>query len=393
LSIEIRGGWSCPHLVMEEPVSLGTDRRSVQTRAPISGAASVRILINDSVYVPAGGLNSQAVLTSAMASPYRIERCRGTVGPDGNIFTVTTGTGSASVRLPEGSRLPLAQIQRVLRLSPVNDLVTVTELNGALSLVEANDAGPTSFIRVSGRAAASLGFVQVGARGQKVYPGWDLLARSDINPIIFPKGVKIVPARYPIFKEEVRGNPTIKATYASMPERCPRCGATYVENDYRFDPTGAIITIENEDLLYQACLKAILTVQASNPFHPSYGSKIMTRIGRKIVGASASLVKEDVINALTQVKNLQGGQRIYQRVKDRELLFAIQSVDVRPSADDPTVYFVDCIVRSGSNKPVALTTVFTVPGAVALAGSNNQVLGLEAAGLTVEQSRRLLLDG
>lgn len=393
MSVEIRAGWPCPHLVMEEPVTLGADRRSLSTRAPISGAASVRILANDSVYVPAGGLFSQATLTSSMAAPYRVERCVGTVGPDGNLFTVTTGSGTASVRLPEGSRISLERIQRTLRLSPINDLVVVTDQNGALSLVEANDAGPTSFIRVSGPGAAALNFVQVGARGQQVYPGWELLARSDINPITIPTGVQIVPARYPVFREEVRGNPTIKATYAAMPERCPRCGATYVENDYRFDPLGQIITIENEDLLYQACLKAILTVKGSNPFHTSYGSLVLTRIGRKVVGASASLVKEDVINALTQVKNLQNGQRRYQRVKDRELLFAIQSVDVRPSIEDPTIYFVDVVVRSGSNQPVSLTTVFTVPGAIALAGSNNTALGLEAAGLTVAQSRRLLLDG
>jgi len=393
MSVEIRAGWSCPHLVMEEPVTLASDRRSLTTRAPVSGAASVRILVNNSAYVPSGGLYAQAVLTSSVAAPYRIERCTGLTGPDGNLFTVTTGSGSASVRLPEGNRLPLTAVQRVLRLSPINDLVAVSNLNGALSLIESNDAGPTSFIRVSGPGADALGFLQVGARGLQVYPPWELLSRSDINPTTLPRGVQIVPARYPVFREPLRGNPTIKATYAAMPERCPRCSATYVENDYRFNPLGEIITIENEDLLYQACLKTILTVQGSNAFHPSYGSKILTRIGRKIVGASAALIKEDVINALTQVKNLQTGQRKYQRVKDRELLVAIQNVDVRPSAEDPTIYFVDVVVRSGSNQPVSLSIAFSVPGAIALAGTNNQVLGLEAAGLTAAQSRRLLLDG
>ena len=393
MSIEIRAGWSCPHLVMEEPVPLAEDRRSLATRGTISGAASVRILVNNSAYVPAGGLYSQAVLTSSMAGPYRIESCRGTIGPDGNLFTVTTGSGSASVRLPEGIRVSLALVQRALRLSAVNDLVSVTDLNGSLSLIEANEAGSSSFIRVSGRGAEALGFQQRGARGAQIYPAWELLARQEVNPITVPTGVTLMPSRYPVFREPLRGNPTIKVTYASIPERCPRCGATYVENDYRFDPTGSIITIENEDLLYQACLKAILTVQGSNPYHPSYGSKVVSRIGRKIAGASASLVKEDVINALTQVKNLQAGQRKYQQVRNRELLYAVQSVDVHPSPNDPTIYFVDVVVRSGSNQPVALTTVFTVPGAVALAGSNNQPLGLEAVGLTSAQSQRLFTGG
>jgi hypothetical protein len=378
---------------MEEPVQLAADRRSVPIRAPVAGAASVRILVNDSAYVPASGLNSQAVLTSSMAGPYRIRRCTGTAGPDANLFRVRTGTGTAEVRLPEGDRVPLADIQRALRLSPVNDLVLVTDFNNALSLVESNDAGPTSFIRVSGEGAESLGFVQTGARGLQVYPPWDLLARSDVNPTTIPTGVTLVPSRYPVFREPLRGNPTIKVTYSAMPERCPRCGATYVENDYRFNPLGEVITIVNEDLLYQACLKAILTVQGSNPYHPSYGSKVTTRIGTKIVGASSALLKEDVINALQQVRNLQQGQRQYQLVQNRELLYAIQSVDVRPSPDDPTVFFVDVVVRSGSNRPVQLTTVFSVPGAVALAGSNNLTLGLQAAGLTAAQSRRLLTGG
>lgn len=393
MSVEIRAGYPCPHLIMEEPVALGSDRRTLSTKGPIAGAASVRILVNNSAYVPASGLYAQATLTSSMAGPYRVERCVGTIGPDGNIFTVTTGSGTATIRLPEGARVPLAQIQRALRLSTINDLVVVSELSGSLSLIEANGAGTESYIRVSGPGATTLGFIQKGARGQQVYPGWDLLARSDLNPTTVPTGVTIVPARYPIFKEPLRGNPTIKVTYASMPERCPRCNATYVENDYRFNPTGDVITISNEDLLYQACLKAILTVQGSNPFHPAYGSKITTRIGRKIVSASAALVKEDVQNALQQVQRLQQGQRRYQEVRDRELLRTIQSVDVRPSEADPTIFFVDVVVRNGSTEPVKLTTVFSVPGAIALAGSNNLTLGLEAAGLNLPQSQRFLAGG
>lgn len=393
MSLEIQAGHGCPHIVQEEPVLLGSDRRSLSTRAPIAGAASVRVLVNNSQYVPSSGLFSQAVLTSASAGPYRIQRCVGTVGPDGNLFTVTTGSGVVSVRLPEGDRVTLARIQRTLKLSGINDLVLVTEENGALSLVESQDAGPSSFIRVSGLGATSLGFLQTGARGQQVYPGWELLANEDIYPTVLPLGVRIVKARYPKFTEPLRGNPTLKVTYTAMPERCPRCNGTYIENDYRFDPQGDVITITNEDLLYQACLKAILTVQGSNPYHRSFGSKITTRIGHKLVGASAQLVKEDVINALGQVRTLQAGQKKAQNISNREFLLAVQSVEVRPSADDPTIFFVDVTVRNASNRVINLTTVFSVPGTIALAGSNNLPLGMETAGLSREQSQRFLLGG
>ena len=389
MSTEIQAGWPCPHFVQEEPVTLESDRRSLVTRAPVAGAASVRVLVNDRYYVPSSGLDSQAILTGTGPGPYRIQKCEGTVGPDGNELTVATPAGAVTVRLPTGSRVTLAQVQRTLRLSAVNDLVDIGESNGALSLTERSDAGPQSYIRVSGKGADALNFGQKGARGKHVYPGWDLIAREDVYPSARPGFPRNAPARYPRFKKALAGNPTIKVTYVSMPERCPRCSGTYVENDYRFDPTGSLITIENEDLLLQACLKAILTVQGSNPYHPKYGSLVTTRIGRKVVGASAALIKEDVANALSKVQALQLSQRKYQAVRNRELLYSVSSVDVRASVDDPTVFFVDVIVRNASNKPVRVNTVFSVPGTIALAGSNNKPLGLQTAGLTTSQSRNL----
>ena len=392
MSVEIRAGYPCPHFVVEEPVTLGDDRQSLQTRAPVANAGSVRILVNNSVYIPSTGLSSQALLTSSSAAPYKVERCTGTNGPDANLFTVTTRSGTASVSLPTGDRLPLATIQRALRLSAINGLVIVSDENGALSLIEREDAGPQSFIRVTGQGATAVGFLQTGARGTNVYPAWDLIARQDVYPTV-RNNIPVAPARFPKFRKKLRGNPTIKVTYTAPPERCPRCGATWVENDWRFDPQGDVITIENEDLLYQACLKAILTVKGTNAFHPGYGSRVTTRIGRKVVGASAALIKEDVVTALKQVQTLQQTQRKYQLVRNREMLFSIQTVDVRVSDLDPTVFFLDVVVRNGSTTPISLSTVFSVPGTIALAGSNNQTLGLEATGLSSAGAQSFLQGG
>lgn len=393
MSLEIQAGFPCPHLIIEEPVSLGDDRLTLQPKAAVSGAGSVRILANDSLYIPPGGLYSQAVLVAASIGPYKIERCSGSSGPDANLLTVTTNGGAVSVRLPEGPRVLLAAVQRALRLSGVNDLVKVSDRNGALALIESGSVGGESFIRVSGRAASALGFVQLGARGAMLYPPWGLVSKPDINPASYPAGVRYVPARYPKFKMPVQGNPAFKVTYAAMPERCPRCSASYVENDYRFDYLGDIVTIKDENLLYQACLKAILTVQGSNPYHLKYGSKIMTRVGQKLAGASASLIKEDVTNALNQVKSLQTQQRSKgQAVSSKEMLYSIQTVDVRPSSEDPTVYFVDVVVRNASNQAISVTIVYSVPGAAALAGTNGLSLGLDRTGLSADQSRTLL-DG
>ena len=249
---------------------MGSDRRSLQTRAPVANTPSVRVLINDQTYVPPGGLYSQALL-QARSGPYRIERCTGVLGPDANEITVTSSQGTVTISLPTGKRIKTADLERALKLTALNDIVTITTRNNAIAFGDAATTGPKSFVRVSGKGSDALGFSQKGSRGRELYPGWRLVARRDVYPSTTPRGLIPVPARYPQFVKPLSGNPDIKVTYAAMPERCPRCEATYVENDYRFNLEGDVITIENENLLYQACLKALLTRKGSNPYHPGYG--------------------------------------------------------------------------------------------------------------------------
>jgi hypothetical protein len=371
---------------------LGADRRSLQTRAPVANASSVRVLVNNEVYVPSTGLYSQALL-QARSGPYRIARCTGVLGPDANEITVTSSQGTVTLSLPLGKRIKTADLERALKLTPLKDIVTITSRNNAIAFGDAATTGPQSFVRVSGKGVDALGFTQRGARGRELYPAWRLVARRDVYPSTTPRGLIPVPARYPEFVKPLAGAPDIKVTYAAMPERCPRCEATYVENDYRFTLDGDVTTIENENLLYQVCLKAILTRKGSNPYHPGYGSSIMSRVGSKRVRATAATLREDVISCLSRVQELQNGQRKFQQVKDRERLYRINNVSVRPSADDPTVFFVEVSVTNGTGQAVPLSIVYSAPGAVALAGSNGQVLGLETTGLTRAQSQRFLLDG
>lgn len=392
MSVEIQAGFPCPHLIVEEPVALGSDGRSLQTRAPVANAASVRVLINDQTYVPSGGLFSQALLQGS-SGPYRIQRCTGVLGPDANKITVTSSQGTVTLSLPLGKRIKTDDLVRSLKLTSLNGIVTITTRNNAIAFGDAATTGPQSFVRVSGKGADALGFVQKGVRGRELYPGWKLVARRDVFPSATPRGLIPVPARYPQFVKPLSSAPEIKVTYAAMPERCPRCEATYIENDYRFNLGGDVVTIENENLLYQACLKALLTRKGSNPFHPGYGSSLMSRLGSKQGRATAAALREDVVNCLTRLQGLQGGQRKFQQVKDRERLYRINSVSVRPSGDDPTTFFVDVSVTNGTGQPVSLNVVYSAPGAVALAGSNGQALGLEPTGMTRAQSQRILMDG
>lgn len=390
MSREIQIGFPCPHLVIEEVVSLAADQKSLITQAPVGAVNSVRILVNNEFYVPPSGLVSQATLPGGVG-PYRIERCVGVAGPDGNLLTVHASAGKVTVELPISARISTDRLVRHLKLSALREIVAIANVNGAIAFRDIHETGSQSFVRVSGDGAEALGFAQRGARGKQVFPGWTLAARSDVYPSAAPVGLIPVAARYPQFKQPVPQGADFKVTYAAMPERCPRCQATYVENDYRFDATGSVRVIANEDLLYQVCLKAILTMKGSNPYHAAYGCSIMDRIGRKQVQAAAGAIREDVIQALNSVQTLQSGQRRFQQVTDKERLYRVEDVSVTPSATDPTVFTVGVTVRNGSNRPVSLNIVYSAPGAIALAGSNGQSLGV--SGLSPSQAQRFLMDG
>jgi phage baseplate assembly protein W len=183
-------------------------------------------------------------------------------------------------------------------------------------------------------------------------------------------------------------------TYSVPPHRCLRCGGTYVENDYRFDETGQGILIENEDLLYQACLKILLTDRGSNAYHPWYGTSIRSRIGTKALGGVASLISEDVRQALSKLQALQQSQATFQQVTYKERLYSVLSVQVLPHSQEQTTFLVDVTVQNASNEPIELSIVFTVPEVVALMGGNGLLLDGNRAGVTAGTSQNLFLtDG
>jgi hypothetical protein len=158
----------------------------------------------------------------------------------------------------------------------------------------------------------------------------------------------------------------------------------------RFDLQGDVITIVDENLLYQAALKIILTQIGSNPFHKTYGSSITSRIGLKAIGATATLLTEDVQRALSTMRQLQDEQSKYQQVSRKERLYSVLSVRVVPNEDDLTAFLVNVVVSNSSGTPVSITIVFSVAGVVALTGSNGLSLGLGPTGLSNDEAARFL---
>lgn len=377
MSIEFQLAWPCPHHTVEEVVPLDADRRSLPLRQPVAASGRVLVLANDQHFIPRGGLFSPAVLSSSVSGPYDILR-------NEDVLEVETSAGVESITLGATSgTIRLATDQIVKRVQQAGWVhVAVSNEGGYLTFTDPTQVGPSAKVVVRGTAAGALGFGQPGysgaqraAYGREVYPGWDLYLRPDS-----------IVNRYPRFRRALKTNPMLKVSYVVPVQRCLRCGASFVENDFRYNANGSLILIRNEDLLYQAALKILLTDRGSNPYFPRYGTTIRERIGSKALSGIASVISEDVRRALAQMQALQTQQAKYQQVSYKERLYQVLAVNVKPHAQDPSTYLVEVVVQNASGDPIQLNIVFTVPEVVALMGSNGLMLGTEPAGLTPSEA-------
>lgn len=370
MSVDVQLAHPCPHTIIEEPVSISTDRQWLMGKSPIGSTNTVRVLVNNELYVPSAGLHSQAQLIGEFGGPFRIDSCT-------NTFTVVSSSETATISLPTG----LIDVNTVVRflVGALSDVAVEVVSGSRILLTDTANIGKDSFLRVSGTAASALGFrYQTGTKGKMVYPPWGIFG-SDNG----------FGGRYVRFAQPLMSNPTIKLTYVAPVNRCMRCGGSYIENDARFDLQGDTILVSNENLLYEAALKIILTRVRSNPYHPTYGSALTSRLGMKAVGATAMLLTQDVQQSLALMQNLQNEQSKYQTVTRQERLYSVMSVRVQAHANDPTVFLVNVVVSNASGDPVEISIVFSVSGVVALAGSNGLTLGLETTGLSADESRSI----
>ena len=374
MSQDFHLAWTCPHVTSEEVTSLGADRRSLATRQPVASSTIVRVTVNDDVLIPQAGLFTAAQIASSVSGPFDLIE-----GED--VLTITTSHGDETFvfNVTGTRRFSTDQIVQFIQLQGIAN-AAVGNSDGHLFVTDATTVGSASLIRISGSAASALGFGDPTkratatdpavynrpwqAQGQDLYPGWDLVTPANQ-----------ITARYPRFQEQIRTNPIFKVTYTATAQRCLRCRGVYTENDYRFDATGQALMVANEDLLYQAALKMILTDKGSNPYHEWYGTTIRSRIGSKVLGGVATAISEDVRRALQKFQALQQEQAKYQSVTFKERLYTLLGVQTIPHAQDPTTFLVDVTVQNASSEPISSQVVYTAPGVVALMGSNGLFMG------------------
>lgn len=358
----------CPHIIGEERTQLASDRRTLRTTKPISGAGLLEVVVNDKHTVsPSMGLQSSAILTSGKAEPYLVVA-------GSTSLTIRTQARTLTLTLPTG----YANSERIVSLInaavfSVNErpYLVASTVNGVLTLQENLATGPESWIRVSGSAVLGLNFTdQVGAMGQTILPAWNIYSRA----IEAEEGV-IENGYFIQFDRPVRTNPYFSITYAVFGNQCLRCRGTEVENDFRFDADGAARLVRDENLLYQSCLKILLTELKSNIYAPWYGTDLMSQIGSKVGSGSDLSIQQSIRRALTDLQSLQATQSKYQKITPRERLYSVDNIAVRQSPNDPTMFLADVSIRNFAFEPIHISIVYTAPGAFALAGTNGLSLG------------------
>lgn len=364
MSRDLQLAFLCPHVIGEERVLLDADRVTLYTSKPISGTASLRVVANDSYTVsPFTGVVTPAEVRSYRREPYRITLAT-------RFLTVTTGAGTATVELPSGYLS--ADQMLALITAKAGGLVTVTAPDGYLTVTDKGDPGASSRLQLSGSSLEPMGFdLQSGDKGKVVLPPWRLFSRNVVNPEDAVDSL----GYYIQFTKPVKQGTYFSVTYPVAPYHCLRCLTTEVENDYHFDAQGSALMVENENLLYQSCLKIILTDLKSNIYHPWYGSSLKSLIGTKVLGGSAAGIRQSVNTALQNFQNLQNSQSKYQRITAKERLFSVDNIGVLQSPKDPTAFLIEVSVRNYSSDQVDISIVFTAPGTFALPGTNQLSLG------------------
>lgn len=372
VSRDVQLGWNCPHLTLEERITLGNDRRSLVTAQPVASSNILGILADYDVQIPRTGLYSQAKLISFQAGPY-------TLIENETDLSVVTSAESFSLNLDATKFYTADEIALLINRASTTKKTVAGSDKGRLTITDTARVGSSSIVQVFGLSLPKLGFSkQSGAQGKMLYPPWELYTPPNE-----------ITSRYPRFTQPLAYNPILAVSYVTSQQRCLRCRGTGVENDYRFSatasqtaagtvPAGSIITIANEDLLYQEALKIVLTNRGSNPFHPSYGSSVLSRIGSKTLAATAAAINQDVRRALLLLQESQAQQAQYQSVTARERLYAIQSVNTTPDQYDPTVFYVDVTVQNASTAPVTLNIVYATSGVTSRNGK--LILGNQAFG-------------
>ena len=349
---------TCQHRVTEEALFVASDRQTVRPIRPISSSSSVDVFLNHAISVPSSGAYVAAKSSGTRRGP----------------FTITTGTNDVLALSVDQGAVQTATIPPANKTAPsrmaavLNNLfsgVVFSVINDRIALAT-RDKGPSKSILIdsTSTAASVFGFtVNQEFRGKQLVPGWTLVTD--------PNTLADRPTRLIVFDQPLRSaSDFVEVSYVTVREECRRCGGIGVEHDWRYDTTGQVITIRDEDLLVQELQKNFYTIRGSNQFHTWYGTLLIESIGKKIAagGFAQNLVVSDIHQAFNAWQSIKRQQEedVGQFVSDREFPFRLLGVNLEQSSQDPTVIFITVTVQNRSNDPIQLSRGLKLPQALEL---------------------------
>jgi hypothetical protein len=355
----------CPHLVVEEALYLNADRQTVKPIRPIASGQSVVVRVDGLATVPSYGLHIPAWATASEQGPFNIQP-----GVNNALVVNVCGVDQA-VSVQGGNKLSAKQVADQLNVAIRNAAFSVSAKQRIR--LRSGQEGPaaTLMVKSSGSTLAStLGLpTDRQWRGQTVFPGWSLVRD--------PNTLDDRPSRRIVFDRPFSNRTDyIEVSYATVRQECRRCGGLGIENDWRYDGAGGMIEVRDEALLIQETLKAVYTVQGSNPFHVWYGSNILRTIGRKLSasGLVQNLIVSDIGETFRRWQAIKRKQEedVGQFVSDAEYPFRLLNVILEQSQSDPTVVYVACTVQNRSQQPIQIERGIKLPQPLDLMGSTEQ---------------------
>jgi hypothetical protein len=200
--------------------------------------------------------------------------------------------------------------------------------------------------------------VRVRVAGNVVPPdhpvyGYDIV--SDINRIqtsdVFYKIVFKKPVRWYI--------PLIEVSYITLKLYCLKCSGSGQLNDFKKANSGSLMHTTGNEKLVQRVLKFVLTSRCA--FYPQFTCRIKDYIGRKLgVSITEADISNQIVAALSNLKNIQSSQRTIQNLTPQEMLKDITSVKTAFDPADPTVVNIAAWVSSyGSSNSLPISFTLT----------------------------------
>ena len=349
----------CPHAVVDEPLFINPDRRTIRPLRPIASADSVKVRLNGQFEAPSYGATIPAQTTGSRRGPFTIRR-----GVN-DTLRLRVGQGTTQVcTLPATNRITVENL--AIALNKVVRGAAFDAWNGRMRLQSAQQGlGASVFVETGSTLAALLGLgVNREYRGKQISPGWTL-----VND---PRTLSDRPTRMIVFDDPLRSaGDFVEISYVTVQQECRRCGGIGIEHDWRYGTDGNTGEVRDEALLLQEMQKDVYTLLGSNPFHPWYGTTLIDAIGKKISasGFVQNLVLADIQQAFNRWQSIKRQQEnsVGQIVTDREFPFQLLAVDIQQSTKDPTVVFVNIIIQNRSFQPITMERGIKLPASVAIA--------------------------